>query len=68
MRRTNWPVVIIGSVLIVLALVLFVAMSMIAPRSNDPVTVMRLIGQVCGAIGGVSVAMIILGLIGRKRA
>ena len=51
-----------------LALVLFVAMSMIAPRSNDPVTVMRLIGQVCGAIGGVSVAMIILGLIGKKRA
>jgi hypothetical protein len=36
MRRTNWPVVIIGSVLIVLALVLFAAMSMVAPRSNDP--------------------------------
>ena len=35
------------------------------PRSNDPAA-LSTVGQVSGAVGGISIAMIILGLIGTK--
>ena len=37
-----------------------------APKSNDPVTMMRTVGQVSGAVGAISIVMIIFGLIGKK--
>jgi hypothetical protein len=36
------------------------------PKSNDPAALMRAVGQVSGAVGGISIAMIIVGLIGKK--
>jgi len=66
MRRKNWRVVIVGLLLIVLAVVFFFVMLSIASKSTDPVTLMRAVGTVAGAVGGISLVMIIIGLIGRR--
>jgi hypothetical protein len=66
MRRKNWRVVIAGVVLIVIALVFFFFMLSIASKSNDPVALFQIVGTVVGAVGGISLVMIIIGLIGKK--
>jgi len=66
MRRKNWRVVIAGVFLIVMALVFFFFMLSIAPKSNDPVALFRTVGTVVGVVGGISLVMIIIGLIGKK--
>jgi hypothetical protein len=67
MRQTNWRLVIVGAVLIVLAAGFFFYMMGLAPHSNDPKTLMQTVGTVSGAVAGLSLAMIVIGLIGRKR-
>ena len=66
MRRKNWRIVVVGFVLIVMALGSYFFMLSIASKSNDPVALMQTVGQVAGAAGGLSLAMIIIGLIGKK--
>ena len=44
----------------------FLGMLSVAPQSSDPVALMRTVGEAVGAIGGVSLAMIAFGLIGKK--
>ena len=66
MRRTNWRLVIVGGVLIVLAAGFFLVMLGMAPKSNDPKTMLQTVGEVSGVVGGIAVAMIVAGLIGRK--
>ena len=66
MRQKNWRVVLVGFVLIVLAAIFFLFMLSTASKSNDPVALMRTVGTVSGAIGGLAVVMILLGLIGKK--
>lgn len=66
MRRKNWRVVIVGSVLIVLAAAFYFFMLSIASKSNDPAALMQTVGTVAGVVGGLSLAMIIVGLIGKK--
>ena len=66
MRQRNWRIVIVGCVLIVLALAFYLYMLSIAGKSTDPVALMQTVGQVAGAVGGLSVVMIIAGLIGKK--
>ena len=66
MRRKNWRMVIAGLVLIVLAVGFFFFMLSVASKSNDPVALMRIVGQVAGAVGGISLVLIIVGLIGKK--
>lgn len=66
MRQKNWRVVIVGFVLAVLALGFFFFMRSIAGSSTDPVELMRTAGSVTGTVVGVSLVMIILGLIGKK--
>ena len=66
MRRKNWRIVIVGFVLIVIALAFFLFMMSIASKSNDPVALMQTVGTVVGAVGGISLVMIIIGLIGKK--
>ncbi len=66
MRRKNWRIVVAGIVLIVLALGFFFYMSSVASKSNDPVALMQTVGRVAGAVGGISLVMIIIGLIGRR--
>ena len=65
-RQRNWRVVIVGGVLIAAAIGFFYYMLGISPSSNDPAALMTIVGQVSGAVIGLSVVMIIFGLIGRK--
>ena len=66
MRRRNWRLVIVGLVLGILAVAFFFFMLTTAPKSNDPAGLMQTVGTVSGVVGGISVVMIIVGLIGKK--
>lgn len=66
MRRKNLRVVIIGVVLFVLAIAFFLLMLSLAPRSNDPVELMRVVGMVSGVVSGLAITMIVVGQIGTK--
>jgi multidrug resistance efflux pump len=66
MRRKNWRLVIVGLVLIVLAIAFFLFMLTVSMKSNDPAALMQTVGTVAGAIGGISLVMIVIGLIGKK--
>src|SRR5260370_34243816 len=66
MRKRNGRLIVVGGVLLGLAGLFFLAMLGMVPRSNDPVALMRTVGQVSGVVGGLSIAMIIVGLIGKK--
>jgi hypothetical protein len=66
MRNRNWRLIIVGAVLLGLAGMFFLVMLGMVPWSNDPAALMRTVGQVSGAVGGLSIAMIIVGLIGKK--
>ena len=66
MWRPNWRVVSVGAVLMVLALGFFIVMMGLAGRSNDPVALMRLAGELSGGVGGLAAAMVAFGLIGKQ--
>ena len=66
MRRRNWRVIIAGFVLTVMAVGFFLFMLSMASQSTDPATLMQTVGTVSGTAIGISVAMIIIGLIGKK--
>ena len=66
MRRKNWRLVITGGVAIALAVGFFLFMMTIAPHSNDRAAMMRTVGQVSGVVAGVALALIAVGLIGKK--
>jgi len=65
-RRRNWRIVIVGFVLLASALGFFFYMQSIAPQSNDPATLLQTVGTVAGAVGAISLVMIIFGLIGKR--
>ncbi len=66
MRQKNWRLVIVGAVLVALAAAFFLYMTGMAPKSNDPKTLMQTVGMVSGAVEGIALVMIALGLIGKK--
>lgn len=66
MRRRNWRVVIAGLLLAFMAVGFFFIMLTVAPQSTDPGEMMRLVGSISGGAIGLSVVMIIFGLIGKK--
>jgi uncharacterized protein YpmB len=66
MRRKNWRIVIVGLVLVVIAIGFYFFMLSMAPKSNDPAALMQTVGTVAGVVGGLSLVMIIIGLIGKK--
>ena len=66
MRQKNMRVVYTGMALLVLAIAFFVGMTVMAPRSTDPVKLMETVGTVSGAVGGLAIVLIAMGLIGRK--
>jgi hypothetical protein len=66
MRRKNWRIIAVGFILIPLALGFYFFMFSIAPTSTDPTALMQTAGTVAGAAVGISLAMIIIGLIGKK--
>jgi len=66
MRQKNWRIVIVGLVLIVLAIGFYLFMLSIASKSTDAVALMQTVGTVSGVVIGISVAMIIVGLVGKR--
>ncbi|OAF12687.1 hypothetical protein AYJ54_46425 [Bradyrhizobium centrolobii] len=66
MRKRNWRLIAVGGVLLIIALLFFLAMRDMTPWSNDAVALMRTVGEVSGTVGGISIIMIVFGLIGRK--
>ncbi|MBI3162190.1 MAG: hypothetical protein HYZ23_06755 [Chloroflexi bacterium] len=66
MRKTNWRLVIAGILFILLAAAFYFVMLTMAPSSTDPAELMRITGQAAGTVGGVSVVLISIGLIGKK--
>ena len=66
MRSKNQRFVIVGSVLIALAIAFFLLVLSIASKSNNPAELMRIVGTVSGVVGGIGIAMIAVGSIGKK--
>lgn len=66
MRRKNLRIVVVGAVLVVIALGFYLFMLSIASKSTDPAALMQTVGTVSGVVIGISVAMIVVGLIGKK--
>ena len=66
MRRKNWRIIGTGVFLGVAAIAFFFYMRSMAPKSNDPVALMQTVGIVSGVVGGLSAAMLLIGLIGKK--
>ena len=66
MRSKNRRLVIVGSVLIGLAVAFFLFFLSIASKSNNPAELMRVVGTVSGVVGGIAIAMIVIGSIGKK--
>jgi len=65
-RQKNMRVVYTGSALALCAFLFFLYMLSIASRSNNPAQLMQTVGQVAGVVIGISIAMIIAGLVGKK--
>ena len=66
MRSRNQHFVLVGSVLIGLAIAFFLLFLSIASKSNNPAELMRIVGTVSGVVGGIGIAMIAVGSIGKK--
>jgi hypothetical protein len=66
MRRRNWRFIVTGFVLILLALGFFFFMPSVASTSTDPAALMQTVGTVSGAAVGISIVLILLGLIGKR--
>lgn len=66
MRTRNWRLVITGVIMIALAAGFLLYMGTLADRSTDPAELMRIVGQVSGVVAGLSIALILVGLVGRK--
>ena len=67
MGKTNWRLVIVGVVMIVLAGAFFVGMGSMAMQSNDPVALMQTAGTVSGVVGVLGAVMTIVGCVGWRR-
>jgi hypothetical protein len=66
MRQRNWRVIFTGVLLSILAAGFFFFMLTVASQSTDPVEFMKTVGTVSGVLAGISIAMIIMGLVGKK--
>ena len=57
---------IVGFVLIILDLGFYFFMLSIASKSTDPAALMQTVGTVTGVVVGISLVMVVIGLIGKK--
>ena len=61
----NLRVIITGAVL---TIAFFFYMTTLAPQSNDPASMMQMVGMVSGGAGAIGIVMIIVGALRRKKA
>jgi len=66
MLRRNMRIVWVGAFMIVLAVGFFLFFLSIASKSTDPKALMETVGTVSGVVIGLAVAMIAIGLIGKR--
>ena len=66
MRERNWRFVFTGFLFLALAIGFFFFMTTVARSSNYPVELMKIVGQTSGVVGGVSIVLVLAGLIGKK--
>lgn len=64
MRQRNMRAVIVGLVLIIGAIGFFLYMMTLRASSNDPVALMRIVGQTSGVVVGLGFVMLIVGFLG----
>ena len=64
MRQRNMRAVIVGIVLIVGAIGFFLYMMTLRAQSNDPVALMRIVGQTSGVVVGIGLVMLVIGYLG----
>jgi hypothetical protein len=63
----NKRVLVTGAATVGLAAAFFFwSLTTLAPKSNDPAAMMRTVGQVCGAVGGIGIVMVLFGLFRRR--
>ena len=67
MRQRNWRFVITGVLFLALTIGFYFFMMTLAPKSTDPLGLMRIAGQASGFVGGVCVVLIIAGLVGKRK-
>jgi hypothetical protein len=63
----NKRLMLAGGLAIGLAVIFFVVMLGMAPKSNDPASMMQTVGQVSGVVGGIGLVMLIFGFAGKKK-
>jgi len=63
MQPKNRRVVFAGLGLLLFAVAFFIVMLAMAPRSTDPAVLMRTVGAVSGAVGGLAIAMMVIGML-----
>ena len=69
MRQKNLRVAATGAGLIVLAAIFFLWMWVsLAAKSTDPIGLMQTVGTVSGVGVGLGLAMVVFGMIGKRRA
>jgi hypothetical protein len=66
MRQKNWPLIITGIVMIVLAVGLFFGMSVLVAQGGALPSDLEKTGGLSGTAIGVALAMLVYGLIGKK--
>ncbi|MFY9720755.1 MAG: hypothetical protein WAK16_14035 [Candidatus Cybelea sp.] len=64
MRQKNWRLIIGGLFFIAFAGAFFWVMAGQMARSTDPSGMMQEVGQVCGLVGTIGVALLIAGFLG----
>jgi hypothetical protein len=61
-------VVLTGIVMVAMALAFFFGIgAYMAPKSNDPTSMMQTVGMISGAVGGIGIVMIVIEALRRKR-
>ncbi len=66
MRKMNMRFVWTGLAMMVLAGLFFLGMMSMAGKSNDPVAMMRVVGQASGVAGALGLFLAGVGMIGKK--
>lgn len=66
MRQIKWRAIIGGVLFMIFAVAFYFIMLANVGRSTDPQEMMRLVGQISGFVFGLSIVLIIIGLIGKK--